>query len=104
MKRPHLILLITVASLLTSGCMHLRVTAKDDSSHPVMIKERHAAYFWGLKQMENIRTPERCKSICKVETTTNMGDIILSFLTLGIVVPQTLEYSCCPFEPPPAED
>jgi len=84
--------------------MHLRVVATDDSSHPEPISVRHSAYFWGLKQRENIRTPERCGAICKVETTTNMGDIIISFLTLGIIVPQTLEYYCCPFEPTPAED
>jgi hypothetical protein len=104
MKRPTITLLITATAILNTGCMHLRVVAKDDSSHPVAIRVRHSAYFWGLKQRENIRTPERCNTICKVETTTNMGDIIISFLTLGIIVPQTLEYSCCPFEPTPAED
>jgi hypothetical protein len=87
-----------------SSCMQMRIVAFNDSNNPVPEKVTRTTYFWGLKQREGIRTPEGCSSICSVTTKTNMGQILLSTVTLGIVVPQTVEYSCCPYEPPPAEN
>lgn len=89
-----------------TGCrsnMILRVTATDDSDIPTPTKVRRIIYWWGQKQPFDIRTPEHCPSICKVQTTTNFGDIFISFVTLGIAVPQTLEYFCCPDDPAPSE-
>ena len=90
--------------LMLSGCMQMRIVAFNDSNNPVPEKVTRTTYFWGLKQREGIKTPEGCTSICKVTAKTNMGQILLSTITLGIVVPQTIEYSCCPFEPTPAEN
>ena len=86
-----------------TACMHMRVVTANDSNNPVPNKETHWTYFWGLKQYRDIYTDERCKSICKVTNVNNFGFILISFLTLGIAVPQSLEYECCPYEPPPGE-
>lgn len=83
--------------------MHMRIVAVDDSQNPVPNKETHWTYFWGLKQYRTIRTDESCKAICKVKAITNFGHILISALTLGIAVPQSVEYECCPYEPPPGE-
>jgi hypothetical protein len=92
--------------LLTSeGCrtnMVLTVVATPDSDRPRVDDEttvKRTIYFWGLKQPTNINTKPPCKSICTVQTSTNFGSIAISFLTLGIVVPQRLQYTCCPFDP-----
>lgn len=84
-----------------SSCMHMRVIAVNDSANPVPNRETHWTYFWGLKQHRDIQTDETCKSICKVTTVTNLGYILISALTIGIAVPQSLEYECCPYEPEP---
>ncbi len=93
-----------ITSLMLSGCMQMRIVAFNDSNNPVPERVTRTTLFWGLGQKEGIKTPEGCTSICKVTAKTNMGQILLSTITLGIVVPQTIEYSCCPFEPPPAEN
>lgn len=95
---------VVVMTFGLSSCMQMRIVAFNDSNNPVPEKVTRTTYFWGLKQREGIKTPEGCSSICTVTTKTNMGQILLSTITLGIVVPQTVEYSCCPYEPPPAEN
>jgi hypothetical protein len=104
MKKLISLLNVAIITVTLSGCMQMRIVAFSDSNNPVPEKVTRTTYFWGLKQREGIKTPEGCSSICSVMTKTNMGQILLSTITLGIVVPQTLEYSCCPFEPPPAEN
>lgn len=81
--------------------MHMRVITVNDSANPVPNRETHWTYFWGLKQHRDILTDESCKSICKVTHITNFGYILISAITLGIAVPQSLEYECCPYEPEP---
>ena len=104
-KRAIAMLSLLLIFLTTEGCrtnMVLRVVATPDSDRPRVDDEttvKRTIYFWGLKQPVDIRTKPPCKSICTVETTTNFGSVALSFLTLGIVVPQRLQYTCCPFDP-----
>ncbi|WP_373523781.1 Bor/Iss family lipoprotein [Aquiflexum sp.] len=88
---------------LLSGCSNLRVVAKYDSDNPVPTTVTKVSYFWGLRQPVDVRTASSCKSICQVTAKTNAGQIIVSFITLGIVVPQTIEYFCCAEEPQPVE-
>ncbi|WP_373497682.1 hypothetical protein [Aquiflexum sp.] len=86
-----------------SACANLKVVAKYDSDNPVPTTVTKVSYFWGLRQPVDVRTDPSCKSICQVTARTNAGQIIVSFITLGIVVPQTLEYFCCAEEPNPVE-
>lgn len=92
---------LTVIMLFSTSCMHMRVITVNDSANPVPNRETHWTYFWGLKQHRDILTDESCKSICKVTNVTNFGYILISAITLGIAVPQSLEYECCPYEPEP---
>jgi hypothetical protein len=86
-----------------SACANLRVVAKYDSDNPVPTTVTKTSYFWGLRQPVDVRPDPSCKSICQVTAKTNAGQIIVSFITLGIVVPQTIEYFCCAEEPKPGE-
>jgi hypothetical protein len=53
------------------------------------------SYFWGLVPADNL--PAGCSDgsdVSKVRTVTKPGFIVISFLTLGIVVPQQMEWDC----------
>ena len=55
----------------------------------------HWSYFWGL--ISNEPWPAGCQQgsdMSRVRVTTNPGFIIVSFMSLGIVVPQRLEWDC----------
>jgi len=55
----------------------------------------HWSYFWGI--LSNEPWPAGCQNgsdMSRVRVTTNPGFIIVSFLSLGIVVPQRLEWDC----------
>lgn len=95
-----MVFLIPLAAT-TFSCMHMRIVAVNDSPNPVPNRETHWTWFWGLVQHPDIPTGEGCRSICKVKAVTNIGQILVSAVTLGIAVPQSLEYECCPYEPPP---
>lgn len=98
----HLLAAISLAFLLTS-CANLRVIAKYDSDNPVPVKVTSVSYFWGLQQPVDVSTGPDCESICQVKVKTNFGQVFLSAITLGIVLPQTMEYYCCATEPEPGK-
>src|ERR1043166_10323488 len=55
----------------------------------------HWSYFWGL--ISNDPWPAGCQDgsdMSRVRVTTNAGFIMVSFLSLGIAVPQRLEWDC----------
>lgn len=86
-----------------SSCANLRVISKYDSDNPVPVKVTRVSYFWGLQQPVDVVTGPDCKSMCQVKVKTNFGQVFLSAITLGIVLPQTMEYYCCATEPNPGE-
>lgn len=88
---------------LLAGCMNMRVVSQYDSSNPVPEKVTRWTWFWGLKQAVDVKTDQQCSSICMLTVKNNLGYAIIATLSLGIAVPMTVEYSCCPFEPEPAE-
>jgi hypothetical protein len=89
--------------LLMSSCANMRIVSKYDSDNPAPIQVNRTSYFWGLRQPVDIKTDPTCNSICQITVKTNAGHIILSAITLGIVVPQSIEYFCCPEIPIPGE-
>src|SRR6188768_1013986 len=55
----------------------------------------HWSYFWGI--ISNEPWPAGCQQgsdMSRVRVTTNAGFIIVSFISLGIVIPQRLEWDC----------
>lgn len=102
-QRLKLAILFIGLIFMFSACANLRVVAKYDSDNPVPTTVTKVSYFWGLRQPVDVRTDPSCKSICQVTAKTNAGQVIVSFITLGIVVPQTIEYFCCAEEPKPGE-
>ena len=85
--------------LLLSSCMNMRVVAKHDSNNPVPPRVTKVAWVWGLVQPKDIKTDSNCESICQVTAQTNLAYILVSAVTLGIIVPLSVEYECCAFDP-----
>lgn len=57
----------------------------------------HWSYLWGLLQAEN--WDAECQGgsdMTRARVTTNPFFITISFLSLGLVVPQRLEWDCAP--------
>jgi hypothetical protein len=86
-----------------SSCANLRIVSKYDSDNPAPIQVNRTSYFWGLRQPVDVKTEASCKSICQITVKTNAGHILIAAITLGIVVPQSVEYFCCPEVPIPGE-
>lgn len=97
---------ILVGSLLIlsfTGCMNMRVVAQYDSDNPVPHSVTKWNYCWGLVQPNDVKTDELCESICEVNARNNIGFILISAATVGIVVPMKVEYKCCPHIPEPGD-
>ena len=79
------------------------VVAHYNSDQPARAKnlthvgKTHWSFFWGiLKQGDWPAGCQQGSNLSKVRVKTNPGFIIISFVSLGIVVPQKLEWDCSP--------
>ena len=98
---------ILFALLLSSCAVSDTVVSRHYSDQPAQAKKlshvgkTHWSYFWGLlKQDEWTAGCQAGSNMSRVKVKTNAGFIIVSFLSLGIAVPQKLEWDCSP----PARD
>ena len=67
------------------------------AKHLTHVGETHWSFFWGLIKKGD--WPAGCQqgsNMSKVRVKTNPGFIIISFISLGIAVPQKLEWDCGP--------
>ena len=94
--------LLLIVMLLT-GCMNMRIVSQYDSANPVPEKVTRWVWFWGLKQPNDVKTDELCSSLCMVTVKNNFGYALISTFSLGIAVPMTVVYECCPYEPEPGD-
>mgnify|MGYP006150931555 FL=1 len=101
-RRFSILILFSLIFYLAS-CANLRIVSKYDSDNPAPVQVNRTTYFWGLRQPVDVKTEASCKSICQITVKTNVGQILISVITLGIVVPQSVEYFCCPEVPIPGE-
>lgn len=89
--------------LLFSSCMQTNVVVKYDNDNPVATKVTKWNFLWGALQSRDVKVEDTCESICMVKMKNNIGQIMLSAVTLGAVVPMSMEYRCCPYEPAPGD-
>ena len=101
-KRFSILILFSML-LLMASCANLRIVSKYDSDNPAPVQVNRTSYFWGFRQPVDVKTEATCKSISQITVKTNVGHILISVITLGIVVPQSVEYFCCPEVPIPGE-
>lgn len=83
------------------NCSTTRIVTKYDcntvANNPANTKTTWA-FAWGLVQPKDI--DPKCETafnhLNKVEVKTNLGFILISALTLGIVIPQQVSWCCAP--------
>ena len=91
--------------LITSGCSTTKVISQydcDTFANNTVYKRTTWSYAWGLVQSKDINPgcDPRFNHLNKVVVKTNLGFAILSTVTLGIVIPQHVEWCCAPYSPP----
>ena len=68
-----------------------------NAKHLSHVGKTHWSYFWGLlKQSDWPAGCQKGSNMSKVTVKTNPGFVLISVVTLGIVVPQKLEWDCGP--------
>lgn len=97
------ILLLFVSVIFTSCAVSDTVVAHYNSDQPARAKhlthvgKTHWSFFWGiLKQGDWPAGCQQGSNMSQVRVKTNPGFIIISFVSLGIAVPQKLEWDCGP--------
>ena len=84
-----------VAMLIMSGaCAHFRVAPDDVSSATVEEQRRVKTIAWGA--MEPLVAPANChgNGLAHVMVTMTAGDTLIAVVTLGLVRPATIEWTC----------
>ena len=87
-------------ALLLGGCAEHRLVVKQPNPGPPPTTVDSAAIGWGASQKRNVAD---CDSniIDEVRVKQNLGQALLSVITLGFYMPTTIEYVCgnVPSEP-----
>lgn len=95
--------LLGLVLLLQSCAVSDMVVARQTSDQPAQAKhlshvgKTHWSYVWGILKADD--WPAGCQpgsDLSRVRVTTNPLFIAVSFLSLGLVVPQRLEWDCAP--------
>lgn len=96
--------LVCVSILLASpGCSTTRIVTKYDcnsiANNPLN-KKTTWTFAWGLVQPKDIdpKCDANFNHMNQVVVKTNLAFILLSTVTLGIVIPQRVEWCCAPAE------
>ena len=85
---------------LLQSCAVTRIVQEYDcntfENNPAYQKTTYS-YFWGLRQMKDI-DPKCCEGcgINQVEIINQFDHTLISFFTLGIVMPQKVRWCCQP--------
>ena len=88
-------IILLAIMVMTVSCMSTKLVAKYDSDSIIHHSATKITYLWGAMPAKDIQAECDSKAICQVKTQTNFGYICISFLTLGIVVPQRVVWDCC---------
>ena len=102
--RNFLILLVMIAGLSLNSCTTTRIVTKYDSdtfaNNPLNQKTTWS-FAWGLIQPKDInpKCDSRFNHLNQVTVKNNLGFALISVATLGIVMPQRIEWACAPYSP-----
>ena len=102
-RNVFLILMMTLAASLYS-CTTTRIVSKYDcdtfANNPIN-KKTTWSFAWGLVQPKDInpKCDSRFNHMNQVTVKNNLGLCIDISVTLGIVMPQRIEWCCAPYSP-----
>ena len=103
-RNVFLILVMTLA-VFSYSCTTTRIVTKYDSdtfANNPLNQRTTWSFAWGLVQPKDInpKCDSRFNHLDQVTVKNNLGFALISVLTLGIVMPQRVEWSCAPYSPP----
>jgi hypothetical protein len=103
LKKSLTMLLLVAAPAITctfTSCSSTKIITEYDCADAANINKDTTVwhYFWGLKQSKDIRPQcdKRNNHLNKVEVKTTPGNVLLTVITLGIVIPQKISWCCSP--------
>ena len=103
--RKYLVLFAVVLITNTlESCNTTRIVSKydcDTFENNPLNKKTTWSFLWGLVQPKDInpKCDSRFNHMNKVTIKNNLGFALISVASLGIVVPQRLEWCCAPYSP-----
>jgi hypothetical protein len=97
------VILITYSE---ESCNTTRIVSKydcDTFENNPLNKKTTWTFLWGLVQPKDInpKCDARFNHINKVTIKNNLGFALISVVTLGIAMPQRIEWCCAPYSPAP---
>ena len=105
LRKSLLIVLLITGSHSFNSCTTTRVVSKYDcdtfANNPIN-KKTTWSFAWGLVQPKDIdpKCDSRFNHMNGVTVKNNLGFALISVATLGIVMPQRVEWCCAPYSPP----
>jgi len=104
--RNALIIIVTcIGSITIDSCTTTRIVSKydcDTFANNPLNKRTTWSFAWGLVQPKDIipNCDKRFNHLNQVTVKNNLGFALISVVTLGIVMPQRVEWCCAPYSPP----
>ena len=94
-------ILLLLCFLICESCSSIKIVTKYDCNTVVnnpVNKKTKWVFAWGLIPPKDIdpKCEQAFNHLNKVEVKTNLGFILISTITLGAVIPQTIEWCCAP--------
>jgi hypothetical protein len=97
---PLLLRLLVILSVIACSCSSTKIITEYDCADAANVNKDTTVwhYFWGLKQSKDIRPQcdPRYNHLNKVVVKTTPGNVLLTVITLGIVIPQKISWCCAP--------
>lgn len=93
------ICVILTITLCCSSCMTTKVVSLHDNDSVIKNTKTTWSFAWGLVSPKDVNADCDTKRMSSATNSTNLGHILLSAITFGIVVPQTIEWECAPPDP-----
>jgi hypothetical protein len=92
-------------SVLTAGCYHYRLAGQSVAAATEPRRVTLWSTLWGLSQ-QNINTDETCvgNPVAEVTTSTNIGYVLLTVVSLGFAAPVEVEWKCAKDRPGKGDD
>ena len=86
----------TVATLVAAaGCYHATIDTGATPSNQVISKEWASGWIYGLVPPNTVETASKCPNgVAKVETQLSFLNQLVSFLTLYIYTPMSIQVTC----------
>lgn len=104
LRSRFIIILMIIGTGSLNSCTTTRVVSKYDSdtfANNPLNKKVTWSFAWGLVQPKDInpKCDSRFNHLNQVTVKTNLGFALITVLSLGIVMPQSIEWYCAPYSP-----